>query len=97
MSHWQNEAACRSADPTLFEEPLSRGRRKPAVRRLNKDEDAWADDALWYCDQCPVKNECFQDYLKECAENATYGIAVHARTVRGGLFPRELDVIRRRA
>ena len=63
---WQERAACRTADPTIFNGPPRRSpepgeRKEPASQARRRLSLAKAH----YCDECPVGQECMDEALKD--------------------------------
>ena len=64
---WQDDAACKGADPVLFEilnkdHPASEG--LDLVEQVEQTRENF-EDAATYCDRCPVRAACMADATPE--------------------------------
>lgn len=89
---WWEQMACRAADPEIFDEPP-----RPTGRAGHRDRyrhnPSWADEALSYCNRCPVRLRCLEEAL---ALQPDPDFAATQRYVVGGVMPDELEALRRR-
>lgn len=75
---WENQAACRGADPELFHSP--EGERSSSAERADREDAAKA-----YCRRCVVLDTCLLRALSEEEAPGSYG----REGIRGGLTPDE--------
>ena len=67
--HWAEDALCAQVDPEIF----------------FPDKGESIKDAVRICEQCPVRQRCLEEAMREEAKNATWG----RYGVRGGVTARE--------